>query len=118
MSEPYITLAIAGSDGSVNVAEVNLEAIQDIVAATRVGDHGVAFVVDTRGRVIAHSDAGMVQRDFSDLAHVQAAHRAGSIPPVQAVRDFNSREVLATHAIVTRLTLGVFVELPVEEATK
>jgi two-component system NtrC family sensor kinase len=126
-SEPYITLAIAGSDGSVTVAEVNLKAIQDMVAATRVGDHGVAFVVDTRGRVIAHSDIGVVQRDFSELAHVQAAQIAGSSPPVQTVQDINGRQVLAAYAIVARPTLSVFaerptlrvfVELPVEEATK
>jgi len=103
-SEPYITLAIAGSDGSVTVAEVNLKAVQDMVTATRVGDHGVAFVVDTRGRVIAHSDGGMVQRDFSDLAHVQAATLAGPIPAVQTVQDINGRQVIATCAIVARPT--------------
>jgi hypothetical protein len=128
-SEPYLTVAIAGTGRSVGVtvAEVNLKVIQDMVAATRVGDHGVAFVVDTRGRVIAHSDGGMVQRDFSDLAHVQAATLAGPIPAVQTVQDINGRQVLATYAIVARPTLSVFVErptlrvfveLPVEEATK
>jgi len=105
-------LAIASGRGDVTIAEVNL------VAATRVGDHGVAFVVDTRGRVIAHSDIGMMLRDFSDLAHVQGAHRAGSNPPVQAVRDINGRQILAIYAIVARPTLSVFVELPVEDATK
>src|SRR5215510_12166336 len=119
-SEPYLTLAIAGTGRSagVTVAEVNLKVIQDMVAATRVGDHGVAFVVDTRGRVIAHSDTGMLLRDFSNLDLVQAAHRTGSIPAVKAVRDVNGRQVLATYAIVARPTLSVFVELPVEEATK
>jgi len=126
-SEPYITLAVAAVRGDVIVAEVSLKAIQGMVAATQVGDHGVAFVVDSRGRVIAHSDMGMVQRDFSDLAHVQAAHIAGSIPTIQAVRDINGRQVLANYAIVARPTLTVFVErptlrvfveLPVEEAMK
>src|SRR5215813_11732296 len=111
-SEPYLTLAIAGTGRSagVTVAELNLKVIQDMVAATKVGDHGVAFVVDTQGRVIAHSDTGMLLRDFSNLDLVQAAHRTGSIPA--------GRQVLATYAIVARPTLSVFVELPVEEATK
>jgi len=69
----------------------------------------------------------MVQRDFSDLALVQAAHIAGSIPAVQTVQDINGRQVLAAYAIVARPTLSVFVErptlrvfveLPVEEAVK
>jgi hypothetical protein len=118
-SEPYITLALAaGSGDSVIVAEVSLKAIQGMVAATSLGDHGVAFVVDTRGRVIAHSDIVMVQRDFSHLAHVQAAHIAGSIPAVQTVQDINGRQVLAAYAIVAKPTFRVFVELPVEEVTK
>ena len=119
-SEPYLTLAIAGTGRSagVTVAEVNLKVIQDMVAATKVGDHGVAFVVDSQGRVIAHSDTGMLLRDFSNLDLVQAAHRTGSIPAVKAVRDVNGRQVLATYAIVASPTLSVFVELPVEEATK
>ena len=121
--EPYMTLSLAGTrrDAGVSVAEVNLKLIWDIVTRMKVGEHGVAYVLDAQGRVIAHPDISLVQRDFSSLAQVQAARAAGSGPvtgAVQVARDINGREVLAAYAPVARPNLGwlVLVELPVEEA--
>jgi PDZ domain-containing protein len=121
--EPHMTLALAGArpNVGVSVAEVNLKLIGDVVRATRVGDRGVAYVVDAEGRVIAHPDIGLVQRDFSKLAHLRAARAAGSDPFIAAVevgRDINGHEIFSTYAPVARPNLGwlVFVELPVEEA--
>ena len=122
-SEPYMTLLLAGAqrDAGVSVAQVSLKLSQDVVSSTKVGDHGVAYVVDANDRVIAHPDISLVQRDFSSLAHVQTARAAGSDPltgGVPVTRDSNGREVLTTYAPVARPNLGwlVFVELPVEEA--
>jgi hypothetical protein len=122
-SEPYMTLAIAGTrrDAGVSVAEVGLKLVQDVASSTKVGDRGVAYVVDAQGRIIAHPDVSLVQRDFSSLAQVQAARAAGSgtlTGAVQVARDVNGREVLAIYAPVARPNLGwlVFVELPTEEA--
>jgi hypothetical protein len=139
-SEPYMTLSVAGSrlNAGVSVAEVNLKLILDIVKGMKVGEHGVAYVLDAQDRVIAHSnmfvdvldaqnrvvghfDFSLFQRDFSSLTQVQAARALGSGPvtgAVQVARDFNGREVLAAYAPVARPNLGwlVLVELPVEEA--
>jgi two-component system, NtrC family, sensor kinase len=118
---PYMTLSLAGArrDAGVSVAEVNLLLIQDLVKSTKVGAHGVAYVAENGGRVFAHPDVSLVQRDFSSLAHVRAA-RAGSGAPraVQIARDINGREALAASAPVAKPKLGwlVFVELPVAEA--
>ena len=121
--EPYMTLAVAGTrlDAGVSVAEVNLKLIWDLVTTMKVGEHGVAYVLDGQGRVIVHPDISLVQRDFSSLTQVQAARTAGSGPvtgALQVARDINGREVLAAYAPVARPNLGwlVFVELPVEEA--
>src|SRR6516225_2032985 len=121
--EPYMTLAVAGTrlDAGLSVAEVNLKLIWDLVTRMKVGEHGVAYVLDGQGRVIVHPDISLVQRDFSSLTQVQAARTAGSGPvtgALQVARDINGREVLAAYAPVARPNLGwlVFVELPVEEA--
>ena len=121
--EPYMTLAVAGTrlDAGVSVAEVNLKLIWDLITTMKVGEHGVAYVLDGQGRVIAHPDIDQVQRDFSSLTQVQAARTAGSGPvtgALQVARDINGREVLAAYAPVAKPNLGwlVFVELPVEEA--
>src|SRR6201981_999542 len=53
-SEPYMTLAIAGTrrDAGVSVAEVNLKLIWDVVSQLKVGERGHAYVVDAQGRLI------------------------------------------------------------------
>ena len=55
-SEPYMTLALAGTirNAGVSVAEVNLKLIWDVVSQIKVGAHGHAYVVDGQGRLIAH----------------------------------------------------------------
>src|SRR4030081_3615786 len=75
--EPYMTLAIAGArrDAGVSVAEVNLKLIWDVVTQIKVGERGQAYVVDGRGRLIAHPDISLVLRDtdLSQLPQVLAA---------------------------------------------
>jgi hypothetical protein len=122
--EPYMTVSIAGAlrDYGVLVAEVNLRFIWDVVSKMKVGERGVAYVVDAQGRVIAHPDFSLIQRDFSTLTHVQTARvaDAGSLTrAVQVARDINGSEVLATYAPVAGPGLGwlVFAELPVEEVS-
>ena len=85
-SEPYMTLAMAGArrDAGVSVAEVNLKFIWDVVSQIKVGKKGQAFVIDARGRLIAHPDISLVLRntDLSRLDYVargaQRRRRAGA----------------------------------------
>jgi hypothetical protein len=118
--EPCMTLSVAGRrrDAGVSVAEIGLKLIQDAVTKLKIGEHGVAYVLDAQGRVIAHPDVSLVTADFSGLAQVQAARAAGSAAPpqsLQAVKDINGYEVLAAYAPVAPLGWLVFVELPVDE---
>ncbi len=122
-SEPYMTLSLAGTrrDAGVSIAEVNLKLIWDVVSKIKVGEHGHAYVVDARGRLIAHPDISLVLRntDMSRLAQVQAAQRgqAGNLAEdSQAATDIQGRQVLTAFAPVAPLGWTVFVELPVDEA--
>jgi Cache 3/Cache 2 fusion domain len=54
---------------AVRVAEISLKSIQDTMRATKVGQHGIAYVVDGHGHVFAHPDSGRVQEDFGRLDH-------------------------------------------------
>jgi hypothetical protein len=117
-SEPCMTLSLAGTrrDAGVSVAEVNLKPIWDAVLQMKVGEHGVAYIVDAAGRVIVHPDTSF-QSDFSSLAQVRAARGAGSgASPVEVARDIRGREVLSAYAAVAPLGWFVFVEQPAEEA--
>jgi len=122
-SEPYMTLAIAGTrrDAGVSVAEVNLKLIWDVVSQIKVGERGHAYVIDRQGRLIAHPDISLVLRntDMSKLAQVRAA-RAGASDnptgPVQEGENVEGNKVLTAYAPVTPLGWLVFVELPAEAA--
>jgi len=48
-----MTMGMAGwrHDAGAIVVELNLKPMWDIVQQTKVGDHGVAYVVDAEGRV-------------------------------------------------------------------
>jgi hypothetical protein len=131
-----MTLSLAGTrrDAGVSVAEVGLKLIQDAVTKLKVGEHGVAYVLDAQDGLIAHPDISLINppdrsrarglvtpitADFSGLAQVQAARGADSAAPPQslgAVKDIYGHEVLAAYAPVAPLGWLVFVELPVEEA--
>ena len=124
-SEPYMTLAIAGTrrDAGVSVAEVNLKLIWDVVSQIKVGERGHAYVVDAQGRLIAHPDISLVLRntDMSRLAQVNAARggsggEGGALERVQESEDISGRKVLTAYAPVAPLGWLVFVELPAAEA--
>ncbi|MGA8968219.1 MAG: GAF domain-containing protein [Pseudolabrys sp.] len=122
-SEPYMTLSLAGTrrDAGVSIAEVNLKLIWDVVSKIKVGEHGQAYVVDARGRLIAHPDISLVLRntDMTRLAQIQAAQRGASgasAEEIQTATDIQGRQVLTAFAPVAPLGWTVFVELPVEEA--
>jgi hypothetical protein len=72
---------VTGGRGGVSVVELNLSSMWDIVQQTKIGDGGVAYVVNADGRVIAHPDFDVRKslRDLSSLAQVQEARTtAGS----------------------------------------
>jgi Cache domain len=122
-SEPYMTLGLAGtrSDVGVSVVELNLTSIWDIVQQTKVGNRGVAYVVDAGGRVIAHPDFGVRKslRDLSTLAQVQEARTTTALTGTAHItRDMNDKEVVTVYARVAWLGWLVFVELPIEEWAK
>jgi signal transduction histidine kinase len=124
-SEPYMTIAMAGTgqDAGVTVAEVNLKFIWEVVSQIKVGKAGYSFVVDSRGTLIAHPDISLVlqKRDLSTFAQVQAARaeapRRGDERDAGTVaRDLQGRQVLTAHAAIAPLGWLVFVDLPLGEA--
>jgi two-component system, NtrC family, sensor kinase len=121
-SEPYMTLAMAGTrrDAGVSVAEVNLKLIWDVVSQIKVGARGYAYVVDRQGRLIAHPDISLVLRntDLSQLPQVRAARgeAAPGLEQVQEAENVQGQKVLTAFATVAPLDWLVFVELPSDEA--
>jgi PAS domain S-box-containing protein len=124
-SEPYMTLAMAcaGKNAGVTVAEINLKLIWDVITGLKIGQGGYAYVVDGRGRLIAHPDISLVLRDtdLSKLPQVAAALSAapavpGAEPAVSVANSIGGRTVLTAHAVIAPLGWLVFVEVPLSEA--
>jgi signal transduction histidine kinase/putative methionine-R-sulfoxide reductase with GAF domain len=121
-SEPYMTLALAGTrrDAGVSIAEVNLKLIWEVISKIKVGERGYAYVVDAQGRLIAHPDISLVLRntDLSGLQQVKAARagQAGDPEQVQVAENAQGRSMLTAHAPVAPLGWLVFAEMPLDEA--
>ena len=123
-SEPYMTIALAGNaeDAGVIAAEANLKFIWDVVSSMRVGQGGYAYVVDGRGRLIAHPDISLVlqKTDLSALPQIRAANTVttAGAGPAEAIigHDRSGHEVLSSYASIDPLGWLVFVDVPVQEA--
>jgi len=119
-SEPYMTVSVAGSRAAagVAIARTNLKLIWDVVSEIKIGDTGSAFVLDGRGRLIAHPDLSLVLRgDAQDASFVGLKadmSRAGS----QAITatDIHGDGVLALMAPIRGPDWSVVVEQPLREA--
>jgi signal transduction histidine kinase len=124
-SEPYMTIALSagGEDSGVVTAEANLKFIWDVVSNLKVGQGGYAYVVDSKGRLIAHPDISLVlqKTDLSKLPQVMAitgtiARASEAAPEAVIGRALDGREVLSSYALIDPLGWLVFVDLPVQEA--
>jgi signal transduction histidine kinase/HAMP domain-containing protein len=124
-SEPYMTLALAGSgqEAGVTVAEVNLKFIWDVVSQIKAGKAGHAYVVDGQGALIAHPDISLVlqKTNLAALEQVKAALAGLPLPgerrdEVTIAQDLQRRRVLTAYATIAPLRWSVFVEQPLEEA--
>jgi len=124
-SEPYMTLAMAreGKKAGVTVAEINLKLIWDVITGLKIGQSGYAYVVDGRGRLIAHPDISLVLRDtdLSKLPQVAAALASAAGPTgdtsaATLAQNLAGRDVLTAHAAIARVGWQVFVEVPLAEA--
>lgn len=122
-TEPYMTISMAGTSDAagIAVAEVNLKFILDVVSQIKIGQKGLAYAVDNRGRLIAHPDISQVLQklDLSSYPQVKAALREQSgqdAARVNIARDPQGHEVLTDYASIPSLGWHVFVEQPLQEA--
>jgi signal transduction histidine kinase/ActR/RegA family two-component response regulator len=116
-TEPFMTIAVAGTrpEAGVVLAEVNLKYTQDVVSRVRVGREGKAYVVDRRGRLIAHPDASLVLRN-TDLSELMRRLDADPQQALHRTAGLLGTPALLTQAPAAPLDWRVVVELPEHEA--
>ena len=125
-SEPMMIVAVPAKDvfGDLKgtlAAEVNLKFMWDLVGGIRIGDKGVAYVVDKQGRLIAFGDISRVLRG-EDLTYLEEVHEFVNGDALthkdsaDVVMGIQGTQVVANHAHLLTPDWAVVVEMPVDEA--
>jgi signal transduction histidine kinase len=125
-SEPMLIMAVPITDvfgvfKGILTAEVNLKFMWDLVGSIKVGNMGVAYVVDRHGSLIAFSDISRVLRGeiLTDLQEV-AEYVEGSELTHQSHPDISKgirgNRVLTTHVHLGSPDWAVIIESPILEA--
>jgi signal transduction histidine kinase len=117
--EPFLSLSVGNPApaAGVLVAEVNLRYVWDIVSRVRIGQDGLAYVVDSRGDLVSHPDISLVlaRTNLAQLPHVRDAIRRVPTARIET-RNLAGAAVLAAGVPITRLGWTVVAELPAGEA--
>lgn len=99
----FVSAPVRGQQGQilgVVALKINIEVIQKIVAGAKVGEQGQAFMVDTHGVIMAHTNPNLI---FSSLAPLppnvqQQIINTSLIPYVTSIPDLDL-SILAEHLI-------------------
>ncbi len=124
--EMLITLVmpLPGASGRYLATEVSLKRVQELMERTRVGRRGIAYIVDDRGRLVAHPDRARVLRqdNVSSIPIVAELvpniDRAAVGHTLTVVTDFTDEghDLLGAYAPLGRLRWGLVVSEPREDA--
>jgi PAS domain S-box-containing protein len=125
-SEPMVIMVVPVADifgdfKGVLMAEVNLKFMWDLVGRIKVGDKGLAYVIDKQGDLIASGDVSRVLRG-ENLIYLNEVNEfvKGDIlthkDSANIVKGIQGNRVVANHAHLGTPDWAVVVELPVLEA--
>ena len=117
-TEPYMGIARAagGAEGGTTAVEVNLKFVWDVVSQMKVGQSGIAYVVDAEGHLVAHPDISLVLQklDWTTLAQVKAALESNTAEDTRQIeaKSRDGKDVLAAFATIPSLGWRVMLEVP------
>jgi HD-GYP domain-containing protein (c-di-GMP phosphodiesterase class II) len=122
--EMLVTIVTPLAGARYLATEVSLRRVQELMARTRVGRRGSAYVVDERGRLVAHPDlARALARDSLASVPIVAQllpniERAASGRALTVVTDFvdDGRAQVGAFAPLGRLRWGLIVSEPRDDA--
>jgi class 3 adenylate cyclase/methyl-accepting chemotaxis protein len=113
---PFMSIALSHADGSITVAEVDLDFLSEFLIDAQVGKVAFAYVTDSRGDVLASSSNGPeVGTNLSKLPQVAAVNKPGGVAPASGT-DARGNAVLTTSSVVPKLGWHVFFEQETAQA--
>ncbi|MBI3057785.1 MAG: HAMP domain-containing protein, partial [Deltaproteobacteria bacterium] len=124
-AEPFVTLAVPLKFTATHIrgilsAEITLKTLWQSISHIKIGKSGHAFVVDQKGKLIAHPDYSKVLLGLN-MAHLQEVKEFLRNPNEdpdfgEIVIGQDGKRVISSFAVVRRFQWGVFVEEPVGTA--
>jgi len=113
---PFTSIALSHADGSITIAEIDLDFLSEFLIDAQVGKVAFAYVTDAKGDVLAASSTGPeVGKNLSKLPQVQAVSRPGGVAPASGT-DIKGNAVLTTSSLVPKLGWHVFFEQETAQA--
>ncbi|WP_065752393.1 adenylate/guanylate cyclase domain-containing protein [Bradyrhizobium paxllaeri] len=113
---PFMSIVLSHADGSITVAEIDLDFLSEFLIDAQIGRVAYAYVTDARGDVLATSSTGPeVSKNLSKLPQVAAVSRPGGVAPASG-SDIRGDAVLTTSSVVPKLGWRVFFEQPTAQA--
>ncbi len=127
-SEPMVIMAVAVKDvfgdfKGILMAEVNLKFMWDLVDRIKIGNKGVAYVVDKQGNLIAFGDISRVLKG-ENLAYLDEVNEfvkgdeLSHKDTTKVTKGIQGTKVVTNHANLDMPDWAVVVELPILEAYK
>ncbi len=113
--EPYLIVALPAGDGKVVAGRVRMDVLNDVIAGVQLGTSGIGYLVNQSGRVIAHSDPLLVQRQvhLEDAVHDRV--RSVSGPWAGPYRNTQGTRVLGSMMPVPGTPWLAVTEVPLRE---
>jgi class 3 adenylate cyclase/HAMP domain-containing protein len=113
---PFMSITLPHADGSITVAEIDLDFLSEFLIDAQVGKVAFAYVTDSRGDVLATSSNGPeVGKNLSALPQVAAVSKPGGVAPASG-KDAKGNAVLTTSSLVPKLGWRVFFEQETAQA--
>jgi class 3 adenylate cyclase/HAMP domain-containing protein len=117
-SRPFMAIAVShsGFNAGVTVADIDLHFLNDFLGDAQVGKVASAYVVDSRGAVLASSPKGPeVGKDVSALPQVVALRKPDNVGLVSGT-DSDGHAVLTAASAAPKLGWFVLFEQPTAQA--
>lgn len=118
-NDPYLILATPTTDGGVVAARLRMNVLWNVIAGIRFGESGRAYIVNERGRIIAHPEHEIVLKNttIADHPEMLAVQQALGRQWIGTYRNFEGKEVIGATMPISDSNWIIFTEIPREEAS-
>ncbi len=120
---PTVTVSIPVSDFNNNFigvlgAEIDLSILNQMVGATKVGNTGEAFMIDSQGDIIAHRNQEFITGNLkaSDFLGETVNSVLQGSDGSSMEYNYQGKKVLASYIPIPKIGAEIFTQIPINEA--